>query len=155
MSPEFSRPLRLARLAPDGQTVTVRAEPAELAALARRFAVPAVLELACEFHLRPQGRGVVAAEGSLAARLERVCVATLEPFVETVAERFALRFVPEGASSEEEDFEAPDEIPYAGAAIDLGEAAAEQLALAFDPWPRKAGPRMPGPGDPDAPAGRG
>jgi uncharacterized metal-binding protein YceD (DUF177 family) len=66
-------------------------------------------------------------------------VVTLEPFATEVAEEFSVRFVPEDQLSEELDIEAEDEIPYAGATIDLGEATAEQLALALDPFPRRPG----------------
>ncbi len=32
-----------------------------------------------------------------------------------------------------------DELPYEGGVLDLGEAAAEQLALALEPYPRAPG----------------
>ena len=56
---------------------------------------------------------------------------------------FQLRFVPVGAESDDTDPESEDEIPYAGGVLDLGEAAAEQLALALDPFPRKPGAALP------------
>ena len=64
---------------------------------------------------------------------------SLDNFPQGVTERFQLRFVPAGQESDDEDPDAPDEIPYAGNALDLGEAAAEQLALALDPYPHKPG----------------
>ena len=50
-----------------------------------------------------------------------------------------MRCVPAGQESDDADPEAPDEIGYADGMLDLGEAAAEQLALALDPYPRSAG----------------
>lgn len=150
MTPEFRRPMPVAAVKPAGLAMTVSADAAERAALAQRFAVPAVLELNCRFRLTPDGHGGLLAEGALLARLERVCVVSLEPFTETVDERFALRFVPE-AGDQDLDLEAPDEIPFSGTAVDLGEAAAEQLALAFDPWPRKPGARRPDAAEQDPP----
>jgi hypothetical protein len=50
-----------------------------------------------------------------------------------------VRFVPEAALTDAVEIEDEDEIPYAGGAIDLGEATSEQLALALDPFPRKPG----------------
>ena len=47
--------------------------------------------------------------------------------------------MPDGTEAEDDDPEAPDDIPYGGGSIDLGEAAAEQLALALDPYPRRPG----------------
>jgi hypothetical protein len=37
----------------------------------------------------------------------------------------------------------PDEIPSENGVVDLGEAVAEQLALALDPYPRAPGAAMP------------
>lgn len=39
--------------------------------------------------------------------------------------------------------ESDDEIPFEGNQIDLGEAAAEQLGLALDPYPRMPGAELP------------
>ncbi len=66
----------------------------------------------------------------------QVCVVTLDEFAQPVQERFTVLFVPAGTETEDDDPEAPDQIPYEGV-IDLGEAAAEQLALALDPYPRR------------------
>ena len=66
----------------------------------------------------------------------QTCVVSLEDFTATVEEHFAVRCVPDGAESDNADPEALDEIPYADGTLDLGEAAAEQLALALDPYPR-------------------
>lgn len=133
--PELSRPVSVNRLP---HTVVVEANEAELAALARRLDIPAVLALRCRFELRSAGAAVLA-QGVLAGRVVQSCVVTLEPVEQDVAEAFSLRFVPEGQESDDDDPEAPDEVPYQGARIDLGEAAAEQLALALDPYPRQPG----------------
>ena len=71
------------------------------------------------------------------------CSVTGDPLPVVVEEDFAIRFHPEP------DTELPDEtelsedecdtVFYSGNAIDLGEAAAETLLLALDPFPR--GPR--------------
>ena len=76
------------------------------------------------------------ARGHLVARLVRTCVVSLDDFATTVEERFAVRCVPEGEESDDVDPSAPDEIVYRDGTIDLGEATAEQLALALDPYPR-------------------
>jgi uncharacterized metal-binding protein YceD (DUF177 family) len=119
--------------------VAVEANEAEREAVARRMGLQALPLLTCEFVL---GRGVgpvVQAQGSLRARVVQICVVTLEPFEAEIAEAFAVRFVPEAALSDAVELEEEDEIPYAGSAIDLGEATSEQLALALDPFPRKPG----------------
>ena len=67
---------------------------------------------------------------------------SLEPVTQAVSEVFRLRFVPEGDERDLMDPESPDEIGHDGRTIDLGEAAAEQLALALDPYPRADGAEL-------------
>jgi len=144
MTPEFSRPVRLERIPAGGLDVSVTAEAPELAALAKRFGLAAISALSCRFHLRPVAGGAVEAAGELAARLTQVCVVSLDPFEVEMTEKFRLRFVPEGAESDDPDPEAVDEVPFPGDVLDLGEAASEQLALALDPYPRKPGATLAG-----------
>jgi hypothetical protein len=151
MTPELHRPVVVAGIGPAGVEMEVVATAAECAAVAARLEVPAILELACRFRLRRVAEGV-AAEGRLRARLVRTCVVSLEDFEDVVGEEFVLRFVPAGTESEEIDPEAEDEVPYSGGAIDLGEAAVQQLALALDPYPRRPGAELPGEAPGDAPA---
>jgi len=141
--PEFSRPVRVDRIGADGLTQRIEATEAECAALAVRLDVPAVRRLAATFTLRRGESGRIAAEGRLAARLVRVCVVSLDEFETDMDETFSVLFVPEGALGEALDLEGDDEIPYAGGAIDLGDAAAEQVALTLDPYPRRPGAELP------------
>ncbi|MBW4091749.1 MAG: DUF177 domain-containing protein, partial [Proteobacteria bacterium] len=117
----------------------VEANPDECAALARRFGLPAIHALACRFRLRPLAGGAIAADGVLRAEIVQVCVVSTDDFPASVREDFTVHFVPAGTEDDDPDPESIDEIPYAGDRIDLGEAAAEQLALALDPFPRKPG----------------
>lgn len=135
--PELSRPLRLAAIPSAGYEVEVIANPEECRALARRFGLPSIEALSCRFTLSREPGAVIRASGILSARVTQICRVTLDPFPASVEERFFVRFVPEGSETDEFDPEAPDEIPYAADMLDLGEATAEQLALALDPWPRK------------------
>ncbi|MBO0711650.1 MAG: DUF177 domain-containing protein [Acetobacteraceae bacterium] len=137
MTPEFSRPVATDRIGPEGLSVVVEAKEAERIALARRLGLPAVQALSCHFDLRRLPGETVAAAGYLTARLVQVCVVSLDEFDAAVEERFLIHFVPEGRESDDPDPESPDEIPYSRGVIDLGEAAAEQLALALDPYPRR------------------
>ena len=132
---------------------TVDASPTECAALARRLDVPSVHAVRCRFRLSgadPSGR--VTADGLLQATLDRVCVATLDQFTVTMAEHFTVRFVPDeqmqddatrGEAEASLDLDEDDDLPYGNGTIDLGEAAAEQLALALDPYPHKPGAILP------------
>ncbi len=155
-APECSRPLPVRRVGPAGLEQVVEASEAECRAIAARLAIPAVLSLRCRFLLRPDRGGAIAAEGELAAVVTRDCVVSAEPFDQQVNDRFRVRFVPAMDEDDDEDAlfdpDSDDEIPYANEAIDLGEAAVEQLALALDPYPRKPGAELPGGGE-GGPAG--
>lgn len=136
---ELRRPFPLDRLGTRPEDVAVEADEKERAALAERLSIPAVERLVCRFRLRRVAPGIVAADGALDARVVQTSVVTLDDFAQDVAETFAVRFVPAGQEGGDEDPDAPDDIPYEGTALDLGEAAAEQLALALDPYPREPG----------------
>ena len=137
--PEFSRRVPLHRIGAHGLDQDIEANEAERSALAVRLKLPAVVSLRCRYRLAAPVGGLVEAEGELRAEVTQVCVVTLEPFEAVVAERFTLRFVPEGTEDDGLDPEAPDELPYMDGVIDLGETAAEQLALGLDPYPRRPG----------------
>lgn len=145
LAPEFSRPVTVATIRPGGETLTLTATEAELAALAARLGVEGVRGLVAEVALKPRGKGVVAARGRLRATLDRLCVISLAPLEEAIDERFSVLFRPAAAPEAEValDAEADDEEPYEGASIDLGELVAQTLALTLDPWPRAPGASLP------------
>ncbi len=135
---EFERMVKLDRL--PREAFTVRAEEAERAALARRFAIEAVHSLEAEVNFSPEGR-IVGATGRLTAAIEQACAISGEPFRNRIDEPLALRFVPaseQPAFEPEEEIELaasePDEIYYEGQSFDLGEAIAQSFGLAIDPY---------------------
>jgi uncharacterized metal-binding protein YceD (DUF177 family) len=140
--PELTRPFPRDRIG-QGTMVLVEANAAERAALARRMGLPDIMHLACEFDLERALGDVTPATGHLRARVMQTCVVSLEPFEAMIEEAFVLRFVPAGSENDELDLDAVDEVPYLGNVLDLGEAAAEQLALALDPFPRQPGAALP------------
>ena len=77
--------------------------------------------------------------GELAADVVQTCVISSHPVEQKVAETLKLQFSPDIEESEEEieltegDL---DVLPLEGDALDVGEAIAETLALALDPYPR-------------------
>ena len=146
---EFSRVFRVDDLPPGGSTVTLTADASECAALARRFGLLALHSLVAKVRLQPRaqqrggGRGVEA-EGSFAAEVEQSCVVTLEPVASRPSGRFTLRFAEqaeiEADADTELDVEAEDlPEPLVDGAFDLGEAVAELVALAIEPYPRAPG----------------
>ncbi len=143
MTPELHRPVALDRIGPQGMAVEVEARPGELPAIAARLRVLDVASLHCAFKLRRVGASTIEAQGMLRAAVTETCVISLDPFSHDVQEGFTVHLVPSGTEDDDPDPEAIDQIPYAGGAADLGEAAVEQLALALDPFPRKPGAALP------------
>jgi uncharacterized metal-binding protein YceD (DUF177 family) len=135
--PEFSRPHRLDQVGAGESHVAVAAEAGERAALAERFQLIAIDRLEARYALRREGEGV-RATGHVSAQVVQACTVTGDPVPAGVEEDFDLRFVPEADAGDEIELSEDecDTMFFAGSAIDLGEAAAETLALALDPFPR-------------------
>lgn len=135
--PEFSRPEYANTIGEGERRVDIAADASERAALAMRFDLIAIDRLEARFDIRRDAAGL-RAHGSVKAAVVRACSVTDEPLSVAIDETVALRFVvgdPEGDEIEL-DADALDTVAYDGAAIDLGEAAAETMALALDPFPR-------------------
>jgi len=142
IAPEFSRTLPWAAVGKEGRRQKLEATAEECAALARRFGIPAIEAFSAELELRPEGSEAIRARGHLSARVVQSCVVTLEPVAQTVEEPVDLRFLAEGEEPGD-DPEGPDEIPTERDLLELGEALAEQLSLALDPYPRAPGAELP------------
>jgi len=139
-APEFSRPERIDTIGEPRQ-VSIAADDAERAALARRFDLIGIERLAGDFTIRREAAGIAVA-GRVTATLIQACSVTGDPLSATIDEPVDLLFVPSGADGVEEvelDDGELDVIAYDGGAIDLGETAAETMALALDPFPRGPG----------------
>jgi len=138
---EFSRSYRIDTLGAP-RAVAIEANAAEREALAARFHLRAIHALAAEAVLTRDG-GSVVAKGRVTASVVQSCVATSEPVEEDVAEDFAIEFRPHvQVDSGEEEIELSegelDVVFYDAAAVDLGEAVAETVSLALNPFPRSA-----------------
>ncbi|HWU74585.1 MAG TPA: DUF177 domain-containing protein [Sphingomonas sp.] len=138
MSVEFARPQRVDTIGGEPRTVEIDADAQERAALAKRFDLIGIERLTGRFTIRHDAAGIVA-EGRVAAAVTQACSITGDPLPATVDEPVSLRFVPEDDAGQDEvelgDSDI-DVIPYDGGAIDLGEVAAETMALALDRFPR-------------------
>ena len=135
--PEFSRPLQVDRVPKAGSVEKLTAEPQELKALAKRMKIPALHSLSAEIRATPWRGGGLKLEGHLTAEVEQVSVISLEAFRETVSVPVSRYFLPAGAVAENEEEDDAD--PIENGWVDLGEVAAETLALDLDPYPRKPG----------------
>jgi uncharacterized metal-binding protein YceD (DUF177 family) len=141
----MERPVAIDRIGTAGLEMVVEAAPDELGPIATRLLLPSVGHLRCVFRLKRLDGSIIEASGTLEASVVQTCVVSLDEFPQTVADDFVVRFVPEGTESDDDDPDSPDELPYPAGAIDLGEAAIQQLALALDPYPRR--PDLPEPAD--------
>lgn len=139
MTPEFSRPERIDAIGARPRSVAIEADASERAALAVRFGLVSVDRLTATLSLHEETSGIVVT-GQVEADVVQACVVTGAPLTTHVDEVVALRFVPDAQVPDGDEIELADDaldtIPYAGSAIDLGEAAAETMALALDPFPR-------------------
>lgn len=138
MTPEFSRLQRLDKIGAGENRVAIEADEAERAALAQRFGLIAIERLAADYVVQRDAAGILG-RGHLSGAVVQACGVTGAPVPAAIKEVFAIRFVPEGSPAGDEielSEEDCDTVFYSGGAIDLGEAAAETLALALDPFPR-------------------
>lgn len=146
-SAEFPRPVLVDIIPTRGMDMEIEANAAERSALAERFVISEVRSLSASVHLQAIAGGTLfRVDGRLRAEVVQACVVTLEPLEEKIDETFTMTF---GGSEESDSMEldlSPDEDdppePLIDGAIDLGEVVAEHLALALDPFPRKAGAVM-------------
>jgi hypothetical protein len=167
LRPAFSRPLEVGEVPPEGLDLTVSATEAERQAIAAAIGLERLAKLEASFRVVPRGKGGLAATGEMRARLTQICVVTLDPFDSEIVEPIDVKFAPatfpaeagmpagsasrrrrHGARLEDsaaaavpavewEGEDPPD--PIVDGRIDLGALAAEFLALALHPYPRKPG----------------
>lgn len=137
---EFSRMLDVRQV--EGKHARLEPTADERAALAERFGIVRVDSLVAEITLStsegPAGFEV-AARGSLKAAIVQPCAVSAEDLPVAIDEPLYFRFVPQStayAPDEEIELTADelDEIEYQGTHIDLGEAVAQSLGLAIDPF---------------------
>ena len=138
--PEFSREIDVRQAG--ARNMTLETSTAEREALARRFDLVRIDSLTAELALTRE-EATVAAEGRLTAAIVQTCAVSGEDLPVVIDEPLNFRFVPAtGAHTPDEEVELDaddcDEIEYAGSMIDLGEAVAQSLGLAIDPF--AAGP---------------
>ncbi len=145
-TPEFSRPLALDDIKPDGSNVKLTANDEEREWLARRFDLPSVERMVAEFKVTRGASGIpIRVFGRVNARITQQCVVSLEDFGSDIAEDIEVEFVPGDDAGAAEDFsiDGVEVETLDGDEIDLGELAAQHLAVTLDPYPRKPGAEAP------------
>ncbi len=134
---EFSRPVSVLRLGTEAMIYRINATGDERAALARRFDLVSLEHFAAELTLSRHG-GEVRLAAEIVADIVQLCCLTLEPFASNLIDRSTVLYrrkpPPADLGVDDEDYEV-----LVGDEIDIGEAAAQQLSLALDPFPRAPG----------------
>lgn len=137
---EFSRTVKFGELGSRPYAAALEAEDAERAALAARFDCLTLKALAADLEATRDG-DVVRVTGRFRAAGSQPCIATGDSVPFTLDEPLGLSFlpVPTPGDPEEEVELSEDELDslfHDGRTVDLGEAVAQSLGLALDPYPR-------------------
>ena len=106
--------------------------------IANRLGEQGITELQGEFILTPISGGVDMAL-HLRARVDRLCVASLEPMVERIDERYSIRFERDLDDNATDDDGEISREPLEGETLDLSEILVQHLSVSLDPHPRKEG----------------
>lgn len=138
--PEFSHIVKLSDIGSKPKTGKLLASEEERRALALRFDLPVISSLTASYKLAGGERGI-AFTGRIESDLQQSCVITGDAIAVQVDEQFDILFIPKPDPDEiEEEIELTEEecdlVEYEQAQLDLGEALAQTLYLALDPFPR-------------------
>jgi len=146
--PELSRRVELAKVGALEAIYPISAESREREALARRFELLSLDRLEAEIRLKRVGGGMIRLTGHFTADVVQACVVSLEPVASALEQDFTVLYgATEPGKTVMVDLETDAAEPFDGDAIDIGEAVAQQLALALDPYPRAPEARLEWSGD--------
>lgn len=145
MTPEFSHILHAHEIGVAARAATLSAAPQECAALAKRFDLIELARLDATLSARAVAGGVHVT-GRFRAVGVQPCGLSGAPVAFDLDEPVDLRFTAVVAVAADEveltDTDL-DTLPMDGDSIDLGEAVAQSLGLALDPYPRAEGAALP------------
>jgi hypothetical protein len=143
-APEFSRLVDVSRMGRLEHRIEIKANADERAALAKRFDLVELPEFSAKLVLKKRGDDIVELTGNWHARLAQSCVVTLEPVWAEPGDEVRLFFgeAPAGAVADPLDDEGWPE-PIENGVIDVGEAVAQLLGVALEPYPRAPGVSVP------------
>jgi len=139
-APEFSHIVKLSEIGSTPRTGKLSASEDERQKLAQRFDLPRIGTLDAEYRLLA-GDDRIGFTGRIESDLQQRCSVTGESFQVRLREKFDIAFVPRlEIEGTEEEIELTEEdcdiIEYDNGQLDLGEAIAQTLYLALDPFPR-------------------
>lgn len=136
-APEFSHRVPVEKLSTRAQELVLEAGAEARAALAIRFDLIAIDRLAATLEMEKRGRGAFVS-GQLDAEVVQRCAVSGEPVPARLSAPLALHFEPLDPVEGDIELEpgALDTLPVEDGLIDVGEAVAQSLLLALDPYPR-------------------
>ncbi len=138
---EFSHIVKLDEIGVGILKRHLSADATERAALAERFGLESLDSLEADLAVSRGPKGILA-DGRINAVLSQYCVATGDPVPALLDEPMIVRFVTEPAVAPGAEIELEpedgDTMFHDGQGVDLGEAVAQSLGLALDPYPRSA-----------------
>ncbi len=134
---EFSRMIKLDCLGGGDHAHQISANAAEREALCARFDLLSIDRLTASIILSKSEKGVTAS-GRVQADLAQACAATGEPVPGHIDQPIAIIFLPQPdcAGETELDEEYCESMFHDGKSVDIGEAAAQTMGLAMNPYPR-------------------
>jgi len=136
---EFSHVVKLSEVGNHSRNIQLSADEAARAGLMVRFDLAALDSLEADISLAHDAEGVVAT-GRFTADLAQFCIASHDPVPAKMDEVVNIRFVPVPVVNGEVELELEaddcDTMFHDGQIIDLGEAVAQSLGLALNPYPR-------------------
>ena len=140
MTPEFSHIIAADTIGEAARELEIGADAEERRKLAGRFRLQGIGRLQARVKLSRRA-GIVHAEGEIDSSVVQSCVVSGEAMPADVCAPFSVRYVPDAFGRSDQDevelsSEDCDTLQLENNQIDLGELAAETLALALDPFPR-------------------
>ena len=141
---EFSHKLSLDALKRNQDLIILEASKEQCDALSVRFDLPAIYCLKANIIM---SEDPIQMHGTMIAQIDQICAATAETIQCSIEEELAINFIETpSVSPNDSEIELQDEdcetIFYDGDTIDIGEAIAQSLYLAIDPFPRKVDANM-------------
>jgi hypothetical protein len=143
----WPRSFPAAKFGPKPTLVPLVAEEGERQAIAKAYGCLAVDALSADLKIIRRGDDL-RVTGELRADVVQPCVVTLEPVPAKIREKVAFSFAPPAPPRRDARDEEAEEIAYEGedppeplvdGEADFGAILLQFLALALDPYPRKAG----------------
>lgn len=136
---EFSHVVKLSELGGHSRSIHLSADEQARDGLKARFDLAALESLEADVSLKPEAAGVLAT-GRMRAKLAQYCIASNDPVPAEIDEPVNIRFIAEPSVSDDSEIELEaddcDTMFHDGQTIDLGEAVAQSLGLALNPYPR-------------------